>query len=152
MNSIDWIVIGFFSALLLFKTAKYAAVRILGGYALYFAVIVPLPGEYYYHVTALLNLIIGCILFSRYKSVAILSFSLILVNSIGLLLFGFGYAPTLYNSLSLIIILLQILLLYIRALNDGNHIRGNWGRALVLAANCDSMQSSYKTLPPKKES
>lgn len=149
MNISDYINVGLFSVLLGFKTARYAAASILIGYALYHAAVVPLPGEYYYHVTALLNLIIGCVLFPKYKLVAILSFSLIIVCNLGYMLYESGFEPTLYNDLSLVIIITQIILLYIRALTDGYIIRGTRGRALVWLANCDRFQQSFTSLPKK---
>lgn len=151
MNVSDFINVGLFTVLLLSKTTRYASAVILAGYALYFSVIEPLPGQYYYHMTALLNLIIGCILFPRYKLVALLSFALIVVNNIGFLIYDAGYEPTLYNNLSLVIITIQILLLYIRAITDGIHIRGTRGRALVFIANCDSVQSNFEMLPAKEK-
>lgn len=152
MNISDWINIGLFVVLLKFKTLRYAAVTIITGYLLYFTAVEPLSGEYYYHGTALLNLIIGIVLFPRYKLVALLSFSLILVNNIGFVLYETGYEPALYNDLSLCIILTQILLLYIRALTDGHIIRGTGGRALVWLTNFDRVQSCFETLPNEGKS
>ncbi len=151
MNISDYINIGLFAVLLKFKTVRYAAATIIIGYAIYFTCITPLSDDYYYHGTALLNLIIGCILFPRYKLVALLSFSLIVINNVGLVLYDTGQDPTLYNNLSMLVIQMQILLLYIRALTDGHtNIRGIRGRALVWLASLDSFQPSSEILPGEK--
>ena len=151
MNISDYIHLSLFTGLLKFRTVRYAAMTILAGYAVYFTSVIPLADEYYYHATGLLNLVIGLFLFPRFKLVALLSFLLIVVNNVGLMMYELGYEPALYNNLSQIIIIIQLLLLYIRALLDGQILRGTRGRALVWLVNADCIQSSATLLQKKKE-
>jgi len=142
VNNGHYILIGLFIALLFFKPSRSAAKVILVGYLIYLIFILPIDGPYYYKLAALLNMIIGFILYKEYRIVALLSFSLILVNSVGLVLYNNYYEPTIYDNLSLLIIALQILILIARVTLNGIHARGVRGRALVFLINFDSIKSS----------
>lgn len=141
MNLSNFIFAGLFSVLLSFKQTRLASAVILLGYLIYYFSIVDLPGEYYYHSSALLNTVIGVILIKKYPAVAILSFSLILINLIGFVLYDNFYDPSVYNKLSSFAIFLQIIMLTIRMLLNGVNFRGAWGRAMVYIVGGDSYKS-----------
>jgi hypothetical protein len=82
-----------------------------------FQLINPVEHRYYYHFCALLNLVIGSLIINRHFVVGCLSFSLIPVNWFGFFLFTKYYEPTIYDNISLSIILLQLLTLTIRSLH-----------------------------------
>ena len=106
----------------------------------YIFFIVDLSGDYYYHVTALMNTIIAYILYGRYRVFSLLSFAFIPVCILGHQMYDNYYSPVLYDTLSIIITILQVLLLVARVMTDAITIKGVRGRALVRLINFDSFK------------
>lgn len=100
------------------KTSKIAIILLLSLIP-YHLFISPLQGEYYYHASAVRELIIFLLLFKLSRSVAIMSLLLIFVNFIGLILYENYHDPDFYNNLCMILILIQVLLLFKRMLPNG---------------------------------
>ena len=97
----------------------------------------------YYLYSAALNTVLGVILYSKYRVVAILSFSLILANYIGYLLSFYRYEPTVYDNICLTIIALQIIMLIFRGLLDGINIAYKF-RPMVFLVHFDSNKNHAK--------
>jgi len=135
--------IGAFIALLIPSQSRPAALTILFFNAIYFSFIIDLAWDDYYLYSATLNTILGVTLYKRYRVVAILSFSLIIVNYIGYLLAFNYYDPTIYDNICLIIILLQIIMLTIRGLLNGIDRQYNYD-PLVFLVNFDSNKNHAK--------
>lgn len=143
MNSIDVFIIGAFIALLIPAQSRLAALVILAFNIIYFNFIIDLAWDDYYLYSATLNTILGVTLYKKYRVVAILSFSLIIVNYIGYLLSYNYYEPTIYDIMCLIIILLQIIMLTIRGLLNGIDRRYNYS-PMVFLVNFDSNKNHAK--------
>lgn len=103
------------------QTSK-AAETLLLAWAFYIAVTMHLSTEYYYAATAFVELLIGYKLNQKYRLVSYMSYSLILVNLLGLMLFKNGLQPTSYDIIYAIISIAQILLLMIRVSYGRNRI------------------------------
>jgi hypothetical protein len=119
MSTLDQLIIGAFIALLFFNQSRRAAFIILIFNVVYYNFIIDMAWDSYYLYSAALNTVLGVALYSKYRVVAILSFSLILANYIGYLLSFYRYEPTVYDNICLTIIALQIIMLIFRGLLDG---------------------------------
>ena len=111
MNTTDLFIIGAFIALLFFENSRFAATIILIFNAIYFNFIINAEWDYYYLYSATLDTSVGVILYGRYRAVAILSFSLIIINYVGYFLSINYHDPYIYDNIYLTIILLQVLVL-----------------------------------------
>lgn len=96
------------------KQTSKAAEALLLGWAFYIAVTLHLPTEYYYAITALVELIIAYKLNLKYRLVSYMNYSLILVNLYGILLFKHGIQPESYDEIYEIVSIAQLLLLVLR--------------------------------------
>ena len=150
MNTVDVFIIGAFTALLFPEQSRFAAKIILLFYLVYFIFVIDADWDNYYLYSATLDTIIGVMLYRRYRVVAILSFSLIIVNYIGYLLSLNYYEPTIYDSMYLIITLLQIIMLIIRGLLNGIDRPHNFN-TLVFFVDFDSNQNRVKIQKRIKE-
>ena len=153
MNSWHYLFIVLFSLLAISKDTRKACLVFLVSYFLYKYLILPVSGFYYYHLCALLNLIVGLVIIKRNFVVGCLSFSLIPANLLGFFLFMKYYEPTIYDNIALTIILLQLLTLSMRSLHgiftrsDGNGKLANTFRLLVVRiVMADSVAKNKKTL------
>lgn len=120
-------------------------------YAIYILFITGLDGfaglngvgdDYFYHLTALMNACIAYIVYGRYRVFAWLSFASILACVFGLIMYKAYDSPTAYNTIAVIITILQVLLLGARVLTDAISIKGTRGRALVFILNFDSFKKN----------
>ena len=143
MSITEVLIIGAFLALLIPEQSRVAANVMLIFNLVYFLFVIDLDWNYYYITSATLNTVIGFILFSRYRIVAILSFLLIPVNFIGYTMYKYYYEPTIYDNICLTIIILQIVMLTVRGLLNGIDKRFNNG-PLVFLVNFDSRKNHAK--------
>jgi hypothetical protein len=143
MNTTDVFIIGAFIALLFFEQSRVAAIIILIFNVIYFNFVIDAEWDCYYLYSAALDTAIGVILYSRYRVVAILSFSLIIVNYIGYLLSLNYYESTIYDNIYLTIIALQIIMLIFRGLFDGID-RAYKFRPMVFLVHFDSNKNHAK--------
>ena len=104
------------------KTSE-AAITFLFGWYFYVTVTMYLNTEYYYAVTALVELLIGYKINKNFRLVSYLCYSLIIVNLFGLFLFKNGLQPLYYDIIYAIISIFQILLLITRVRNGRSRIR-----------------------------
>ncbi len=117
----------------------------------YVLFIVNLNGDYYYHVTALMNVIIMYVLYGRYRVFSLLSFGCIFVSIIGYKMYHNYHSPVLYDTLMVIITSLQVLILGARVIPNAITIKGVHGRALVRIINFDSFKQNPELSLFKKE-
>ena len=101
----------------------------------------------YYSLTATLNIVVGIFLQYKYKIAAICAFVLVPVNVLGFYLWVNYYPPDLYNVISVIIIVIQLIAISMRLITHGSSRDNNQHPlALVHGFNsnkaCDTM---YKT-------
>jgi hypothetical protein len=100
------------------KTRKECFI-LLCGYFLYTYFIKDLSANFYYSITALLNLLIGLAVFRLNLLVSACSYSLVLVNVYGYWLWYSYQEPTLYDNISLTILTTQLALIVQKGLLDG---------------------------------
>ena len=139
MNISNVVFMGLFVVLSFFKSSGYISRVIALGYVIYYFFIADLPGEYYYHYSALLNLAIGVILIKKYISgiqenkqdphtrfllISLLSFSLTIANTAGFIMYEHYQSHDSYSSISLLIILAQIIILILGNLLNGIDVKG----------------------------
>lgn len=111
MNNEQWFLL-FIITVMLFNKASFFGASILSfSYVFYNHFIVDLSAIYYYSCAALLNLIIGMMLQQSNKQTAILSYLLVPINFFWLLLWYKYQPPLLYDRISLLILVLQVVTL-----------------------------------------
>ena len=82
----------------------------------------------------------GYVLNGRYLAISLLSYSLILINFIGFIMFEFYIEPLVYDIVCAIVLTLQILILSTRLLSNGIY-RNAIPQLLVRIVNFDCSQS-----------
>lgn len=143
MSILDKLIIGAFIALLFFCESRRAAFIILIFNIIYYNFIINMDWDSYYVYAASLNTLLGVILYSKNRVVAILSFSLILANYIGYYLSFYRYDSIIYVNICLTIIFLQIIMLVFRGPLDGVDISYKF-RYVVFLVNFDSRKNHAK--------
>ena len=113
--------------------------------------IVDLSGEYFYHITALMNTVVAYAVYGRYRLFSILSFLFIPVCFVGYVMYSNYHAPVLYDTLAVIITILQVLLLGARVMKNAVTVKGIRGRALVRIVNFDSFKQNHELSLYEKE-
>ena len=143
MNFTQYIFIGALLLLFFNQKTRLASSVILASYAVYIPFVLELDGDqYYYHLSALIDLLIGLAVYKKFKIVGLLSFLLIPVHSLGLALYDGYYEPALYDNMCVLIIILQLIALLYKATPDGiiTWIRR---RFMVCITYCYSDKSYY---------
>ena len=120
-------------------------------YSIYVLFIVDLSGEYFYHITALMNTVVAYAVYGRYRLFSILSFLFIPVCFVGYVMYSNYHAPVLYDTLAVIITILQVLLLGARVMKNAVTVKGIRGRALVRIVNFDSFKQNHELSLYEKE-
>ena len=153
MNILHYLFIALFVLLAINEDTRRACAVFLVSYFVYDSFILPTDGFSYYHLCALLNLIIGLLIINKHFIVGCLSFLLIPANYIGYFLFVKYYEPTIYDNISLSIISMQILMLTVRSLHgiftksDRSGVLSNIFRLLVVRlVSVDSVSKNKKSL------
>jgi len=90
------------------KASFWGAFTLYILYAIYFLIVIPLPGELYYSFTAAIALSAGLLLHRHYFVSAICSYSLVLVNVLGYWLYENMYDPFIYDNIYQIILIIQV--------------------------------------------
>jgi len=151
MSLIQWFIVLAIFLLTFNKASKSDAFVLFRAYLIYQFAIVDLPAEAYYSCTAFMNLIVGIILHHRNVSGALCSYSLIFVNCLGFYLWYKYSPPTLYDNISLIILILQLVAITPRGLLNG--IRCHLKPPVAISNGFDSIKARvtmYKNTTTKK--
>jgi hypothetical protein len=131
-------------ALLLNKASKSDAFVLFVAYSFYQLFIVDLGAIYYYSCTSLLNLSVGLVLHHKNKYAAICSYSLIFVNILGFFLWYQYLPPTIYDNISLVILIIQLITITPKGLLNG--FRYNIQHPNSSSNGFDSFRSCVKML------
>lgn len=115
--------------LLFNKASSRDAFILFVTYSFYQLYIVDLSAIYYYSCDSLLVLCMGIVLHHRNKPAAICAYLLCIVNVIGFMLWYWYLEPTLYDTLSSLILAIQLITILPRGLADG--IRGTIEHIMV---------------------
>ena len=119
MFSYQFVLIVATLVLYLFKKTRAAAIILLA-YLFYDEFIVSIESDYfYYFCTSLLNLIVGFSIQKENIEAAICSFLLVLSTILGFIMWYLYLEPTLYNSISAIILTIQLFTIFPRGLLNG---------------------------------
>jgi hypothetical protein len=114
------------------KASFWGAFTLLVAYCIYAPLVIPMPAIYYYSCASSLALFVGIILHKRHKVAAICAYSLPLVNILGFFLWVNYYTPGLYDNISAVILIIQVIsLLPKRLLNGFRFYRYNHQHSLV---------------------
>jgi len=143
VSILDKSIIGAFIALLFFEESRRAAFIILIFNIIYYNFIINMDWDSYYVYAASLNTLLGVILYSKNRVVAILSFLLILANYIGYFLSFYRYDSAIYVNICLTIIFLQIIMLVFRGPIGGVDISYKF-RHVVFLVDFDSNKNHAK--------
>ena len=158
MNAFDWLTLIVCALLLLNKAARNAAFILLAGKLFYFLLIIDMAAIWYYSVSALLNVVMGRFLFTKYKGASFCAYSMVVINVLGFLLWYSYYPPFLYNLIFGIAIAVQLMLTIPREFLHGR-IGNNIKHPLAGSASFDScsahatmckIHTSKKTICAKK--
>ncbi len=103
------------------KETRFASFVFLASFFVYWLFVLDLSGEYYYSAAALVELARGYALNKRYRVVAYLAYSLILINFFGWVLYESGEDPIVYDIICAIVLITQIMLLTLRGLLNGDY-------------------------------
>ena len=136
----DFLVVAVFLALSKLRACRDAALAFVLFQIIYMLVVVPLSYEYYYHGTALINLLLGLATYKHFRLFGSLSFALVPVAYLGYVLCMMRYTPSIYDTIAISITILQAMSLCLRALIQDGHIRGTRGRAFVRMVNFNCFQ------------
>ena len=115
----QWCVFSIITILVFIKASKSDAFILFSGYLFYIWFIVDVNGVYYYSCSAILNLIIGLNLHFINKRAAICSYLLVIVYLLGVLLWYGYYEPTLYDNISILILVIQLITITPKGLLNG---------------------------------
>ncbi len=126
--------------LLINKSTRDAAIVLIIGKSIYYLLIVGINPLLYYSLAATLNLIMGNVLRHEYKMTAICAYLLVPVNVLGFCLWVNYYPHDLYNVISGIIIVIQLITLSIRILTHGSS-RDNIKYPLAFVHGFNSIQA-----------
>jgi len=119
MYTYQYFILAAFCGLYFNKKTKLASELFLFGWAFYFLFTIDLSATLYYSIAATIEAFIGYMLNKRYRLVSYLSYSLILVNVLGIVLYKNGFQPTYYDIIYAIISIAQVALLIIRVADYG---------------------------------
>jgi len=148
----DWAILAVCLLLLINKATREGAFILISAKVIYSLFIIDIDGILYYSLTAALNIAAGIFLQYKYKIAAICAYALIPVNVLGFFLWANYYSPDLYNVISGIIIIIQLIAIVMRLLTHGR-TRDNIQHPLAFLHGFDSHQACdtmYKTPPDKK--
>ena len=120
MNTVDWAILVICVLLLINKATREGAFIFISAKVIYSLFIIDTSATFYYSLTAALNLISGMFLQYKYKMAAICAFLLVPVNVLGFYLWVNYYPPDLYNVISVIIIVIQLIAISTRLLTHGS--------------------------------
>lgn len=119
MNTVQVIIYSTVITLLFNKASQKDAFVLFVAYSFYEIKIVDLDAIYYYSCASLLNLIVGLILHHKNKLAAICAYSLIFVNLLGFYIW-YQYLPsTIYDNISLVILIAQLITILPKGLLNG---------------------------------
>ena len=108
-----------FVCLLFLKSTRFPASVFLAGWIVYVLSTINASTAFYYVSAGSIEVAIGYTLNRRYRIVALLGYSLIIVNIYGLLLYKNGIGPITYDVAYAVISVTQFLLLLARVIPDG---------------------------------
>lgn len=153
MNITQWIIFSIIFLLLFSKdkASSTDAFILIIAYLFYQSFIVGIPFTQYYSYTAFLNLIVGIILQKRNTYAALCSYSLVFCNVMGFLLWYKYYDPDIYDNISLLILILQIITILPKRLLNG--LRNSIEHIVAKSPIFNSIQARvrmYKSQPTKK--
>ena len=137
-----------FICLVFNKSTRFASLVFLCSYVFYYSLILDLSGNSYYHACAAMELVKGYVLNGRYLAISLLSYSLILINFIGFIMFEFYIEPLVYDIVCAIVLTLQILILSTRLLSNGIY-RNAIPQLMVRIVNFDCSQSRVRMFKNK---
>ena len=148
----NYILLAGFACLLLSERTRLAACVFLAGWAIYSLLVFDAPVYVYYVAVGTIEATMAYILNKRFRVVAYLGYSLIIVNIYGLLLYKNGISPLSYDVIYALISITQFMFLLIRALPSG--ISGLHSKhILVRCTDFDSRKACgtmYKSTPTGK--
>jgi hypothetical protein len=153
MNYVDCAIIAICMLLLINKATREGAFILISAKVIYSLFIIDRSATLYYSLTAALNIVAGMFLQHKYKLAAICAYVLVAVNVLGFYLWVNYYPPDLYNVISVIIIIIQLIAISTRLLTHGRTRDNNkYPLAFPHGFNsnkaCDTM---YKTASSKKQ-
>ncbi len=119
MYTYQYFILAAFCGLYFNKKTKLASELFLLGWAFYFLFTIDSSATLYYSITATIEAFIGYMLNKRYRLVSYLSYTLILVNVLGIVLYKNGFQSTYYDIIYAIISIAQVVLLITRATGYG---------------------------------
>ncbi len=131
-----------FGCLYFNKQTKLAAQCFIVGWAFYVVATIGLPATKYYVTAAFIEFSIGYILNKDYRLVSYISYSLILVNAFGLLLYKNAISPLSYDIIYFLLSVTQVVLLIIRGLYSGSNRHASQ-RLIICLLHLDSRKESH---------
>ena len=155
VNSIDLAIIVICLALLINKSTREGAVILIAAKLIYTAFIIGTSMTVYFSLTAGINLAAALSLqYIKYKIPALCAFILVIVNTIGYILWSKGFSPDLHNVVSVIILFIQLIAISTRLLTHGRSSRDNYEYPLAFPHGFNSNQACDtidKTVASKKQ-
>ena len=148
----DWAILAVCLLLLINKATREGAFILISAKVIYSLFIIDRSATLYYSLVAALNLVAGILLQYKYKIAAFCAYLLVPVNVLGFYLWVNYYSPDLYNVISGIIIIIQLIAISMRLLTHGR-TRDNNQHPLAFPHGFDSRQACdtmYKTPSDKK--
>ena len=151
MNYLQWIVFFIIFSLLFNKASRVDAFILFVAYIIYELFIVNLDATYYYSFTALLNLCVGLALHNRNNNAAICSYTLVPWNVVGYYIWYAYYDPDIYDNMSLVILLLQLMFVIPKRLLNGlrNNIKHTMAEYPIFNGD-QTRVTMHKSQPNKK--
>jgi len=113
------VIFSLITLLLTNEASKSDAFVLFVAYSIYQLYIVDLDAIYYYSCASLLNLCVGLVLHHQNNSAAICSYSLIFVNMLGFFLWYQYLHPLVYDNISLVILIIQLIAIMPKGLLNG---------------------------------
>ena len=135
---IDFAIVIVFLLISRYRVARIAAFIFVTFQLIYMFTVVPLAAldwELYFKINAVVNLLVGLLVYNHDKDFAKLSFLMIPVSCMGYILCYYNCSPVVYDTLSYTIIILQALVLVVRILTSDGYVRGRRKRSLVRLAD-----------------
>ena len=124
------------SLLMLNKASRVDAFILFCAFSFYQLFVIPASDIYYYSCASMLNLCVGLCLHHRNKIAASCSYSLVAINFIGFCIYHSGLSHGIYDIISLIILITQLVAILPRGL-----INGLRSYSKLFVASCASFNS-----------
>lgn len=119
MNTEQWFLFLIITLLLFNGASRSGAFILFVAYCFYEKNIVSLDAVYYYSCSSLLNLIVGLTLYPERSVAAICSYSLVIINVFGYLLWYTGCDPDIYDNIALLILTTQLVFILPKGMING---------------------------------